>query len=78
MAKYLLEVIRVIERSTDYVASNNAIVVSFITMCIYYSFIHSEYFYSASTSPPLLRGDSDYSIDTVSEIKRRSATDNCE
>ena len=37
-----------------------------------HSFIHS--FYSASSSPLLLRGAPEYSIDTVSEIARRSAT----
>src|SRR6218665_4050377 len=30
-------------------------------------FIHFEYFYIASTSPLLLRGAPDYSMDTVSE-----------
>ena len=45
---------------------------------IWYSFIHSWYFYSASSSPLLLRGVPDYSIDTVSELTRRSATGNCE
>ena len=35
-------------------------------------------FYSASSSPTLLRGASDYSIDTLSELTRRSATGNCE
>jgi len=39
--------------------------------CIYtgkgiLSFIHSGYFYRASSSPLLLRGTPDYSIDTVS------------
>jgi len=43
-----------------------------------HSFIHSGYFYSASSSPLLLRGAPDYSIDTVSELTRRSATGNCE
>src|SRR6218665_1902647 len=33
--------------------------------CIY-SFIHSGHFYSASSSPLLLRGAHDYSTDTVS------------
>ena len=42
------------------------------------SFIHSIYFYSASSSPLLLRGASDYSIDTVLELTRQSATGNCE
>ena len=37
-------------------------------MCIlsrHHSFIHSGYFNSASSSPPLLRGAPNYSIDTV-------------
>ena len=33
-----------------------------------HSFIHSGYFYSASSSPLLLRGAPNYSIDTVSEF----------
>jgi len=42
-------------------------------------FIHSfRIFYRASPSPLLLRGAPDYSIDAVSELTRRSATDNCE
>ena len=41
-----------------------------------YSFIHSKYFYSASSSPLLLRGATDYSIDSISELTRRSATGN--
>ena len=32
-----------------------------------HSFIYSRYFYNASSSPLLLRGSPDYSIDTVSE-----------
>ena len=43
-----------------------------------HSFVHSGYFYSASSSPLLLIGASDYSIDTVSELTCRSATGNCE
>jgi len=43
-----------------------------------YSFIHSRYFYSASSSSLLLRGTPDYSIDTVPELTRWSATGNCE
>src|SRR6218665_982211 len=39
---------------------------------------HFGYFYSTSSSPLLLRGAPDYSIDTVSELTRRSATGNCE
>jgi len=49
----------------------------FICVAIY-SFIHSGYFYSASSSPLLLKGAPDYSIDTVSELTRQSATGNCE
>jgi len=36
--------------------------------------IHSGYFNSAYSSPLLLRGVPDYSIDIVSELKRPSAT----
>src|SRR6218665_520470 len=44
-----------------------------ITACIYiyifiHSFIHSGHFYSAPSSPLLLRGAPDYSTDTVSEF----------
>jgi len=38
---------------------------------VIHSFIHSRYFYSASSSPLLLRGTPDYIIDTVSELTRR-------
>src|SRR6218665_2107597 len=34
----------------------------------FYSFIHSGHFYSAPSSPLLLRGAPDYSTDTVSEF----------
>ena len=40
---------------------------SFILIFIH-SFIHSDHFYSASSSPLLLRGAPDYSTDTVSEF----------
>ena len=40
-----------------------------------HSFIHSGYFYSASSSPLLFIGAPDYSIDSVSELTRRSATE---
>src|SRR6218665_625222 len=41
--------------------------------------IHSRYFYSAfSSSPLLLTGAPDDSIDTVSELTCRSTTGNCE
>src|SRR6218665_3469372 len=50
------------------------------TLLVIHSFLHSGYFYSASSSPLplLLRGTPDYCTDTVSELTRRSATDNCE
>ena len=41
------------------------------------SFIRFGYFYSATSSALLLRGASDYSIGTVSELTRRNATGNC-
>jgi len=41
-------------------------------------FIHSEYFCGASSSPLLLRGAPGCSIDTVLELRCRSATGNCE
>jgi len=44
----------------------------------FHSFIHLGYFYSASSSPLLLSGAPDYSIDTVLEMTRQSATGNCE
>jgi len=43
-----------------------------------HSFVHSRYFYSASSSPLILRVTPDYSIDTVSELTHRSSTGNCE
>ena len=39
-----------------------------------YSVIHFRYFYSAYSSPLLLRGAPYYSIDTVSELTHRGAT----
>jgi len=42
------------------------------------SLINSRYFYSAFSSPLLLRGAFDNSIDTVSELTHWSATGNCE
>jgi len=42
------------------------------------SYIHSRYFYIASSSPLLLKGTPDYSIDTLLELTCRSATFNCE
>jgi len=42
------------------------------------SFIRSGHFYSASSSPLLLRGTHDYSIVTVLELTWRSTTGNCE
>ena len=44
----------------------------------YHSFIHSGYFYSTSSSPLLLRGAPDYSIDTVLELTCWSVTGNYE
>jgi len=41
-------------------------------------FIHSGYFYSASSSPLLLRGTLDYRSDTVLELACRSTIGNCE
>jgi len=41
-----------------------------------FSIIHPGCFYSSFSSTLLLRGDSDYSIDTVSELTRRSARGN--
>jgi len=38
-------------------------------------YFHSEYFYSASSSPLLRRGAPDYSNDTVSELIGWRATD---
>ena len=52
-----------------------------LTCCPYsliHSFIHSGYSYRVSSSPLLLRGTSDYSIDTVLEFTRLSTTGNCE
>ena len=48
-----------------------------VHVCLYnvYSFIHYVYFYSASSSQLLLGGAPDYSIDTVSELTRRSASE---
>src|SRR6218665_1096902 len=43
-----------------------------------YLFIHSGYFYSTSSSPLLLRGSPDSSINTVLELTHRIATGNCE
>src|SRR6218665_3265734 len=42
------------------------------------SFIHFGYSYGASSSPLLLRGAPDYSIDTALELTCRSTTGNCE
>src|SRR6218665_1452052 len=42
------------------------------------SYIHSGNFYSVFSSPLLLRGAPDYSVDTVWELARRSATGNHE
>src|SRR6218665_2862556 len=53
-------------------------VTAFLCMKVCCSFIHSGYFYSASSNPLLLIGAPDYSIDTVSELTHQSATVNCE
>jgi len=45
---------------------------------VIHSFTHLGYFYSASSSPLLLRGAPDYSIDAESELTWQSATRNCE
>src|SRR6218665_1581702 len=61
--------------------SEHSFIHSFIRSFIHsfiHSIIHSGYFYSASSSPLLLRGAPDYCIDTVSELTHRSATSNCE
>jgi len=42
------------------------------------SFVHSGYFFSASSSPLLLRGAPAYSTDSVSKLSRWSATGNCD
>jgi len=59
-----------------------AIVVSTLSKSIYkvksYSFFHLGYFYSTFSSPLLLRGPPDYSIDTVSELTCWSALGNFE
>src|SRR6218665_1695371 len=39
-----------------------------ISYCHIHSFIHSGHFYSAPSSPPLLRGAPNYRTDTVSEF----------
>ena len=39
-----------------------------LSQILIHSFIHSGHFYSAPSSPPLLRGAPDYSTDTVSEF----------
>jgi len=41
-------------------------------------FIYSGYICSSSSSPLVLRGAPDYSIDTVPELTSRSPTGNCE
>src|SRR6218665_997748 len=45
-----------------------------IELIIVHSFIHSGHFYSAPSSPLLLRGAPDYSTDTVSEFRSAQAT----
>ena len=48
-------------------ARNACIIYASMYVCVY-SFIHSGHFYSASSSPLLLRGAPDYSTNTVSEF----------
>jgi len=57
------------------VYSTGAPLISLYSQCC---LIHSGYFHSASSSPLLLRGAPDYSIDTVLELTGRSTTGNCE
>jgi len=40
-------------------------------------FIHSRYFYSASSSPLLLQGTRDYMIDTVLQLTLQGTTGKC-
>jgi len=47
----------------------NTFYVLFTELHVTHAFIHSGYFYSASSSSLLLRGASDYSIDTVLEVR---------
>src|SRR6218665_198309 len=48
---------------------SNVILFHRCRLCLYiYSFIHSGHFYSAPSSPLLLRDAPDYSTDTVSEF----------
>ena len=51
--------------------------ISILLHSYYNPFIHSRYFYIASSSRLLFRGIPDYSIDTVTELTRQSATGNC-
>ena len=44
------------------------VIVIVIIIVIIHSFIHSGHFYSAPSSPLLLRGAPDYNTDTVSEF----------
>ena len=50
------------------IISVSILIVAFYYTLFVHSFIHSGHFYSASSSPLLLRGAPDYSTDTVSEF----------
>ena len=52
----------------------NEAIINYNSIHWYNAFIHSRYFYSASSSPLLLRCAPDYNINTVSELTLRSAT----
>jgi len=55
------------------------VMIDFFTLQVIYSFIHSGYLYSASSSLLLLRGAPDYRTDVYCiGVSRRSATGNYE
>ena len=65
--KHILEGKFIVIYDFDY--SNNVVMVRpIIDVLSIHSFIHSGHFYSAPSSPLLLRGAPDYSTDTVSEF----------
>jgi len=49
-------------------------IATLVSKRVHNSFIHSGYFYSASSCPRLLRGAPDYNSDTETEITRQSTT----
>jgi len=51
-----------------YFSSGHSVYYNFETHLFIHSFIHSGHFYSAFSSPLLLRGAPDYSTDTVLEF----------